>query len=160
MSADGFSHPCGEIRLIPAEECDLGSIRRLDRISGLDEWSREGWQHCFDDESSLLIKAQSQEGLLVGYILARTAAKEVEIHKIAVDPECRRQGVAQTLLDMVLKTAAGKGANVCYLEVREKNSQAIAFYRKNGFRRVGRRRAYYRSPVEDALIMRRALSAG
>ena len=43
------------------------------------------------------------------------------------------------------------------LEVRESNAAAIAFYRKNGFVPVGRRKGFYEKPVEDALIYKREL---
>jgi [ribosomal protein S18]-alanine N-acetyltransferase len=41
-----------------------------------------------------------------------------------------------------------------YLEVRESNTRARALYASRGFEEVGRRRRYYRAPVEDALILR------
>jgi ribosomal-protein-alanine N-acetyltransferase len=46
-----------------------------------------------------------------------------------------------------------------FLEVRESNSAARALYASRGFLAVGRRRGYYRSPVEDALVLRRDATA-
>jgi ribosomal-protein-alanine N-acetyltransferase len=39
------------------------------------------------------------------------------------------------------------------LEVRESNSSAIRLYNKHGFSVKGKRKGYYKNPVEDALIM-------
>jgi ribosomal-protein-alanine N-acetyltransferase len=39
--------------------------------------------------------------------------------------------------------------------VRESNVPARALYASRDFHPVGRRRNYYRSPVEDALLLRR-----
>jgi [ribosomal protein S18]-alanine N-acetyltransferase len=40
------------------------------------------------------------------------------------------------------------------LEVRAGSAGAIALYERLGFVAVGRRPGYYRSPVEDAVLMR------
>ena len=39
------------------------------------------------------------------------------------------------------------------LEVRVSNAAARGLYRTLGFRLVGLRRGYYKSPIEDALLM-------
>ena len=57
-----------------------------------------------------------------------------------LEAECRQKGILQ--LD---------------LEVRESNVGAQEFYRFCGFFVVGKRRNYYESPREDAILMRRAL---
>jgi ribosomal-protein-alanine N-acetyltransferase len=38
------------------------------------------------------------------------------------------------------------------LEVRESNAAARALYTNHGLREVGRRRGYYRDPVEEAVL--------
>ena len=53
----------------------------------------------------------------------------------------------------------GGGARAAYLEVRASNGVALALYARFGFREVGRRRGYYRRPVEDAVVMRAPLGA-
>jgi ribosomal-protein-alanine N-acetyltransferase len=42
-----------------------------------------------------------------------------------------------------------------YLEVRESNAPARALYAAHGFQEAGRRKEYYRRPVEDAVVLRR-----
>ena len=39
------------------------------------------------------------------------------------------------------------------LEVRASNEPAIKLYHKMDFKEIGKRRGYYKEPVEDALIM-------
>ena len=43
------------------------------------------------------------------------------------------------------------------VEVRSKNSQAIEFYKKNGFEKISIRNSYYKNPNDDALILERRL---
>jgi len=45
-----------------------------------------------------------------------------------------------------------------YLEVRDSNDRARRLYRSSGFEEVGRRRRYYRRPVEDAIVLRRTMT--
>jgi ribosomal-protein-alanine N-acetyltransferase len=67
----------------------------------------------------------------------------------------RGQGVGGRLLDATIGELERRGATSTFLEVRESNAAARALYASRGFDSVGRRRNYYRRPVEDALVLRR-----
>jgi ribosomal-protein-alanine N-acetyltransferase len=54
----------------------------------------------------------------------------------------------------VVAWCVGRGAGEVELEVRAGSAGAIALYERRGFVAVGRRPGYYRSPVEDAVLMR------
>ena len=61
---------------------------------------------------------------------------------------------------MVLRRLHGERAEALFLEVDETNAPALALYRRLGFREVGKRPNYYRSPENGptgALVMRRDL---
>ena len=75
------------------------------------------------------------------------------ITNVAVFPVHRRQGIADALLNELLRRAKGLGLATVTLEVRETNAPAIALYQKTGFVPVGRRKNYYTSPTEDAILM-------
>ncbi len=92
---------------------------------------------------------------VVGYVIALLLGSEAEVADLAVSPGSRRAGVGGVLLDRLLSEARGSGALTIYLEVRESNLAAKALYLSRGFMEVGRRRSYYRHPVEDALVLRR-----
>ena len=93
--------------------------------------------------------------ILFGFLAYRTivAAKEMEILNLAVGPNWRRKGCATVLLNTALSESRSLGIKTVYLEVRESNSRAIAFYKKHGFAQSGRRPNYYRNPEEAALTM-------
>jgi ribosomal-protein-alanine N-acetyltransferase len=46
-----------------------------------------------------------------------------------------------------------------FLEVRESNYPAQQLYESFGFTAVGRRASYYQRPMEDAVVLRAAISA-
>ena len=78
---------------------------------------------------------------------------EGQITNIAVHPDYRRQGLGDAVVKALLKHAKAAHLLSVSLEVRASNAAAIALYRKNGFREVGRRKGFYTKPAEDALIM-------
>ena len=94
-----------------------------------------------------------QDGEVAGIIVTRIAADEAEILNLAVLPKVRRRGVARALLLTALTSARALNARRAFLEVRESNLDARAFYSCMGFIEFGRRRVYYQGPAEDALIL-------
>jgi ribosomal-protein-alanine N-acetyltransferase len=95
-------------------------------------------------------------GKVLGSVMARQAADEGEILTIAVDPGHRRQGLGHRLLEAATAQMAAAGVRTVWLEVRTSNVAARMMYLGSGF---GVRRGYYRRPTEDALILRRQVSA-
>jgi [ribosomal protein S18]-alanine N-acetyltransferase len=96
-----------------------------------------------------------EEGEIVGFLAARSAADELEILNLAVGPEWRCRGIGCGLMAAALTDASRTGASRVFLEVRESNLPARSFYAGLGFAENGRRRAYYRHPAEDALVLTR-----
>lgn len=95
---------------------------------------------------------------LSGAVASRVAAGEAEILNLAVGVDWRRQGIGRRLMQTALEGAITSGARRVFLEVRESNAGALAFYAQLGFAQDGRRRNYYRAPPEDALLLSRPVS--
>jgi [ribosomal protein S18]-alanine N-acetyltransferase len=75
-----------------------------------------------------------------------------------VAPSARRIGVGKRLLERLLDGARETHSTSVFLEVRESNVAARTLYEKLGFRETGRRKSYYASPLEDAVLYSLALS--
>ena len=87
----------------------------------------------------------------VGFIAWREVTTgEWELLNLAVRPSFRRHGVASRLLAELLQSKP----ETVFLEVRESNHGARAFYALHGFHPVGLRRNYYSSPTENAIVLR------
>lgn len=88
----------------------------------------------------------------------RLLAEEAEILNIAIAPSGRRKGHGALLLAAAEQDARSHGARKLFLEVRESNSSAIAFYEAFGFVRAGLRPNYYQQPAEAAVLMLREIT--
>jgi ribosomal protein S18 acetylase RimI-like enzyme len=74
---------------------------------------------------------------------------------VYVDPEHRGGGLADRLLDEVLRWARTRpGRDGILLHVHEQNSRAQAFYRRRGFRDTGVRVPYNLDPTQREVEMR------
>ncbi len=96
-------------------------------------------------------------GLVIGFLIAHNVASEWELENLAVARAFRRQGIAKRLLDALFDRAKQIGSESIHLEVRESNAAARNLYEKAGFVHTGRRKAYYASPSEDAVLYRKQL---
>jgi len=122
-------------------------------------WSEAQYKALFDAEASPRIALVLEEAnTLLGFIVARAVA-EWEIENVVIASSNRERGLGSLLLSHLLNSAKAQKAQSVFLEVRESNCAAIAFYQRHGFSETGRRRAYYRNPDEDALLFERKLTA-
>jgi ribosomal-protein-alanine N-acetyltransferase len=145
-------------RLIPPEvsACqkeNLGDVHELlEAVPGAAAWSTVSLADTFEHYPAyFFVGWQGDE--LSGFISGRKIADEGEILNLAVRPHSRRCGVGTALVRSLLELFAQEAVLTVFLEVRESNSQAIAFYQRLGFRPSGRREGYYRDPIEAALIL-------
>lgn len=142
-----------KIEIFPATADDLEAIAEIELLSGLSLWGTESYKSELARDENLFYVAKS-DGKVVGFVFARPITPEIEIFNIAVLSEFRKQGIGRKLFETILELAVDRGCRECWLEVRESNLAARRFYEKLNFQNAGRRKNYYRSPVEDALLLR------
>lgn len=138
------------------EPGDLDDIVRADREE-LSAWSAKQFISALVQPSAWQFMARGRNRELKGFIFGRSAADEAEILKLLVAVPFRRQGIAVDLLSYSLDYLRQKDIKCCYLELRSANKAALHLYEKNGFKISGKRKEYYSSPRDDALIMFRVL---
>ena len=108
-------------------------------------------------DAIFLVATRQNPETVAGYVIARVVAGEADVLNLAVSPPDRGHGLGGELLDAGLAAVVGRGVREVFLEVRESNVAALALYESRGFKTVSRRKGYYRNPVEDALLLRRAI---
>jgi ribosomal-protein-alanine N-acetyltransferase len=156
------------VRLRRAVTADVGSVHEIERAAFSDPWSRGSFASLVSDPRALFAVAVAPggaapadgahgAGAVLGYAVATFVVEQAELANLATAPAARRRGVGGLLLDEVIREAVTRGTRELFLEVRESNRAARALYASRGFVQVGRRRGYYRRPVEDALVLRLGL---
>jgi len=144
-------------------------------------WSRESYEKLLEQPRSVALVAEfarvagkAEEGLagtgigpveeglgqqhrLAGFLVGRVAGADAEVLNLAIPAANRCRGYATGLLQAAMEAFKSLGAESVYLEVRQSNTIAIAFYRKHGFTSTGLRKGYYRDPDEPALTMSKSL---
>lgn len=136
----------------PATVQDLAAVERIECGSFSNPWHRDYFAAELDNSLSNFFVAEGEGSEVVGYILFWKLGGELELHKVAVAVDRQRQGHGARLMEFFLDKGRAWGCERAILEVRAKNEAAITLYEKLGFRPLGRRKEYYTSPVEDALV--------
>jgi ribosomal-protein-alanine N-acetyltransferase len=148
----------GTIAIGPAARDDVPAIVGIERAAFSDPWSARSFGEALD-RSTIFFSCARRDGVgVVGYVVAWFVADEGEIANLAVAPSAWGMGVGRALLDATLDEAERRRISAVYLEVRVSNDRARRLYESRGFEEVGRRRGYYRRPVEDAIVLRRSLA--
>jgi ribosomal-protein-alanine N-acetyltransferase len=141
---------------------DIPRIRTLEEHSPTAaHWNPAQYDALFAASSpqrfTFIAREDNEDFEIVGFLVARNLADDWEIENIVVDEHCKRRGIATALLRRLLLEAQAAGAASVILEVRESNVAARRLYESIGFRPEGRRKGYYREPVEDAILYRHSL---
>jgi ribosomal-protein-alanine N-acetyltransferase len=142
------------VTIEPALRIDLPLIANLETMAFSDPWSQASFESMMAEPAAYVAVARKASERILGYVVAWFAADEGEIANLAVREPTRRQGIGASLLDAALHEGRSRGAKNMYLEVRESNEAARRLYASRGFEELGRRRGYYKRPVEDAIVLR------
>lgn len=141
-------------QIVPMDKSHLDAVERLERLCFPTPWSRTMLEEeLYHDIASYLV-AETDDGQVIGYSGVHVVLDEGHITNVCVDPQFRRQGVAEQLLGVYLRFGQ-EHLRLLDLEVRVSNAPAIALYEKLGFAQVGLRPNYCENPREDAYIMSR-----
>lgn len=139
-----------------AIEADIPTVKRIADVCFTDPWGESTFRSML---SSTVFCVATYDGEMIGYAVAAVTGDEAELYDIAVLPAYRGTGMASELYDTVASKVKEGGAVSFYLEVREGNLRAQAFYAKKGFVKSGMRRNYYDDPKENAILMSLDLKA-
>jgi ribosomal-protein-alanine N-acetyltransferase len=157
---------------------DLEQVHQIEQACCLNLWSVLDYQQELDRKDGLTFVVKNQKQV-IGFIVARLISNynnnyqtilikkdssknpedknEIEIYKIAVNPNFQARGFGQKLINQLIDQTKNLQSRSIWLEVRESNTKAINFYIKNRFAQISKRKNYYSEPDEDAIIMKRII---
>ena len=82
----------------PMKEDHVAQVAALERQCFADPWSEGSIASELDNPLSLWLVAE-QDGAVCGYVGSQTVLDETDMMNIAVRPDCRRQGIADALIE-------------------------------------------------------------
>lgn len=145
-----------EITVRRAEKRDLDAITLIEArcFEGQDPWSRNAfYNEIVENADRTLYLIAEKDQTVLGYMGVWKILDEGHITNVAVDPDHRRQHIAEKIIEEMIKRTSEEGITSWTLEVRADNEPAIRLYEKMGFREEGVRPGYYEYDGTDALIM-------
>ncbi len=141
------------VRIVDTRPEHLDDILLMEQQCFSVPWTHEQLMAQLSDFMHIFLAAEDENGRAVGYAGLMYVLDEGYISNVAVSPDRRREGIADMLLTELYARAKAKKLSFLTLEVRESNIPAQSLYKKHGYTEVGRRKAYYSRPKEDAVLM-------
>lgn len=141
------------VRIVDTRPEHLDDILLMEQQCFSVPWTHEQLMAQLSDFMHIFLAAEDENGRAVGYAGLMYVLDEGYISNVAVSPDRRREGIADMLLTELYARAKAKKLSFLTLEVRESNIPAQNLYKKHGYTEVGRRKAYYSRPKEDAVLM-------
>ena len=144
-----------KMEILPISASHLDAVAEIESLCFSEPWSARALQLLLGEAA--IGAVAMLEGRVIAYGGMLLAPDEGQVTNIAVHPDFRRRGCARAILHALYTEAERRQLEQIVLEVRVSNAAAIALYESEGYVAVGRRRAFYRMPTEDALVMQRTV---
>ena len=130
-------------------------------------WSDKDLRHQMHSEYSWTCFVTSPANNFVhqlqGFLLLRVIEDEAEILSIGVKKRVRRSGIGEYLIEQAKRFSTLHQLKSILLEVAETNRNAVGFYKKQGFLKIGIRNNYYvfsGKNKKNAIIMHLPIETG
>jgi ribosomal-protein-alanine N-acetyltransferase len=137
---------------------DLAEVAELESEIFPDPWSADSFLAEVERSEDVGYPVVLRDGTeLVAYAVVWFIVDEIHIGNIAVHPDRQGRGVGTALFRHLIDEGRRRRMKFATLEVRPSNTRAVELYRRFGFRQIARRKNYYRTDREDALVFALAL---
>ena len=123
---------------------DLVTVMALDAQTNPHPWNEAQWLDSFAQHDCYMLRDEDNaEHALLGFAVCMVTLDEAELLLIAIDPARQGQGFGHQLLQQLIQLLTANGVVKLFLEVRESNSKAQAFYQRHHLQLAGVRKGYY-----------------
>ena len=152
----GAVHGVDDVSLRDMAATDLPVVVEIERASYSVPWSEATFRGLLRRRDADLVVVTAND-TVIGYACFWCVVDQGELGNVAVSTDWRGHGLGARLVAEILLRARRRRVREVFLEVRPTNHTARRLYGRFGFVPVGRRRNYYQSPAEDALVLRRLI---
>ncbi len=150
---------CEPVSLREATPNDLALLLKIEQqCFATDRLSRRRMRFYIDAPHAVFVVAEKGADLVgYGLLLMRRGTQLTRLYSLAVLPEARGLGIAESVIGRLEECALARGKRFMRLEVSEQNLGAIRLYERLGFEQFGVYSHYYEDS-SDALRMQKVLS--
>ena len=127
------------INIKQVKKSDLFKLTKIDKYIFNYPASLKDLENYFKEDTIKIWKISTQK--IVGFVIFYHVKDEIEIIQIGITKSCQRKNYGSLIINKIKRL---KDIGKIFLEVSVENTQAINFYLKNGFKKIGIRKAYYR----------------
>jgi len=138
------------------DAADIGELSRIAIERGLVwRYTASHVTRLIQDKTKNVVVARVGREL-AGFGVMTYREEQANLDLLAVARTFRRRKVGSRIVSWLEKVALTGGACTVFVQVRHKNTGAIAFYRRLGYQELERIAGYYQG-VEDAVAMAKSL---
>ena len=127
------------INIKPVKKGDLLKLIEIEKDIFDYSESIEEFENYLNEDTIKIWKISTRK--IIGFAIFYHVKDEIEIIQIGIMKACQRKNYGSSIINKIKKL---KDIRKIFLEVSVENTQAINFYLKNGFKKIGIRKAYYK----------------
>ena len=127
------------INIEQVKKGDLSKLIEIDKDVFDNPTSKKYFENYFKEETIKIWKISTKK--IIGFVIFYHVGDEIEIIQIGIIKSCQRKNYGSLIVNKIKKL---KNIRKIFLEVSVENTKAINFYLKNGFKKIGIRKAYYK----------------
>ena len=127
------------ININPVKKNDLFKLVEIEKDVFDYSVSIEEFRNYYNEDTIKIWKISNIK--IIGFVSFYHVKDEIEIIQIGIIKSYQRKNYGSLIINKIKKL---KNIKKIFLEVSVKNSQAINFYSKNGFKKIGIRKGYYK----------------
>ncbi len=127
------------INIKQVKKCDLLKLIEIDKdIFDYPSYIKY-FENYFKENTFKIWEISTQK--IIGFVIFYHVRDEIEIIQIGITKSFQRKNYGSLIVNKIKKL---KDIRKIFLEVSVENTQAINFYLKNGFKKIGIRKSYYK----------------
>ena len=135
-------------------------IMEMDFLCFTSPWNEKDYREMQKQPSFNNWLLKNLDVCALGMLVFQSIPPELEILRLGVHPDWRKQGLAGFMMTHLETHAKSDKIESIWLEVHEDNKSAISLYNKLAYKETYRRKNYFRNPSGDALLFKKLLKCG
>ena len=127
------------INITSVKKNEYSELMKIEKIIFKKQSLMDKFENYLNKNSVKIWKISTTK--ILGFVFFYHVKDEIEIIQIGIIKSYQRKNYGSLIINKIKKL---NDIKKIFLEVSVENSKAIKFYLKNGFKKVGRRKAYYK----------------